>query len=216
MDGRPETAAPPVAGAGAPKPGETGEADLVERLRRGDEGAYGELVRAEGGRMLQVARRFVGEEEARDVVQEAFLSAFRSIHRFDRRSRLGTWLHRIVVNAALMRLRKKSAQVEESLEPLLPTFRPDGHRAGVGPRWPKDPAQIFDRRELRRIVRGSIDRLPPNYRSVVLLRDIEGLSGAETGELLGITPGAVKVRLHRARQALREFLAPELTKEEAS
>ena len=109
------------------------EVDLVARLRAGDDDAFETLVRRHGGRMLAVARRYLGEEDARDAVQEAFLSAFKAIDRFDGRARLGTWLHRIVVNSALMRLRRPSMQREESLEPLLPRFLEDGHRADPGP-----------------------------------------------------------------------------------
>ena len=186
------------------------EAELVAGLRRGDDDAFETLVRAYGGRLLQVARRFLKEEDARDALQEAFLSAFKSIDRFDGKARVSTWLHRIVVNAALMRLRKKSTQMEESLEPLLPAFLEDGHRADPGTGWPDNPEEVVGREQMRQIVRSAIDRLPDKYRNVVLLRDIEELNGAETGELLGLTPGAVKVRLHRARRALREILDPRI------
>ncbi len=194
----------------ASNPDPIDEAALVAGLRDGEELAYERLLHAYGGRLLHVARRFVGEDEAGDVLQEAFLSAFRSIGRFDGRAKLSTWLHRIVVNAALMRLRKRRAKAEEPLEPLLPTFLEDGHRAAPGPAWPEDPEELLRRRETRELVRRAIDRLPVSYRSVVLLRDIEELSGAEAAAMLGTNPNAVKVRLHRARQALRELLDPEL------
>ncbi len=190
----------------SPSPATCDETELVAGLRRGDEAAFELLVRTYGGRLLQVARRFLKEEDARDALQEALLSAFKSIGRFDGKARISTWLHRIVVNAALMRLRKKSIRMEESLEPLLPSFLEDGHRAGLGAAWPESPEEVVGRSQVRGVVREAIDRLPVNYRTVVLLRDIEQLSGAETGELLGLTPNAVKVRLHRARQALREIL----------
>ncbi len=193
-----------------PFPVAVDEATLVAGLRRGDDAAFELLVRTYGGRLLQVARRFLREEDARDALQEAFLSAFKSIHRFDGNAKISTWLHRIVVNAALMRLRKKSTKVEESLEPLLPTFLEDGHRENPGQGWPESPEETVGREQMRGIVRNAIDRLPFKYRSVVLLRDIEELSGAETGELLGLTPNAVKVRLHRARRALRELLEPHI------
>ena len=183
------------------------EATLVAGLRRGDGEAFELLVRSYGGRLLHVARRFLKEEEdARDALQEVFLSAFKSIDRFDGKARISTWLHRIVVNAALMRLRKASTRKEESLEPLLPSFLEDGHRADPGGEWPENPEEVVGRAQVREVVRQAIDALPLNYRTVVLLRDIEELSGAETGKLLGLTPNAVKVRLHRARQALREIL----------
>lgn len=188
---------------------------LVDALKQQDETAYETLIRQHGGRLLQVARRFVGEEEARDVLQEAFLAAFKAIDRFDAKARLSTWLHRIVVNSCLMRLRKKSHQVEQSIEPLLPTFIEDGHRVLTGPKWPDSPLDDLERHELQRLVRTGIEKLPSSYRSVILLRDIEGLTGQETGEMLGITPNAVKVRLHRARQALREILDPQMREKAA-
>lgn len=189
----------------------TSEAALVAGLRAGDDGAYEELVRAYGGRLVQVARRYVGDEEARDAVQEALLAAFKAIDRFDGKSKISTWLHRIVVNTCLRRLRRQKSRPEQSIEPLLPAFLEDGHRAEPGPDW-ESPEAILRRTETRELVREAIDRLPKNYRTVLLLRDIEGLSGAEVGEMLGITTGAVKVRLHRARQALREILDPHLRK----
>lgn len=194
----------------------TDEAALLAGLRAGEDTAYETLVRAYGGRLLQVARRFLGEADAGDAVQEAFLAAFKAIDRFDGNSRISTWLHRIVVNASLMRLRKKSHQVEQSLEPLLPTFLEDGHRVQVGPAWEATPEEHFEQREVRTLVRKAIDQLPVNYRSVLLLRDIEGLTGAEAGEMLGITPNAVKVRLHRARLALREVLDAHMPKARAA
>lgn len=186
------------------------ERQLIAALRANEDNAYETLVRTHGGRLLQVARRFVGEEEARDAVQEAFLSAFKSIDRFDGKARLSTWLHRIVVNACLMRLRRKSTQSEQSIEPLLPRFLEDGHRADPGTPWPESPEDVFGRNEVRSMVRRGIDKLPASYRTVVMLRDIEGLTGLETAEMMGLTPNAVKVRLHRARQALREILDPQM------
>jgi len=187
------------------------ESALVAGLKSGDDAAYETLVRTYGGRLLQVARRFVGEEEAGDAVQEALLAAFEAIGRFDGKSKISTWLHRIVVNTCLMRLRRQKSRPEQSIEPLLPSFLEDGHRADPGPDW-ESPEHILRRTETRELVRDAIDQLPASYRTVLLLRDIEGLSGAEAGDQLGITTGAVKVRLHRARQALREILDPHLRK----
>ncbi|MEE8524102.1 MAG: sigma-70 family RNA polymerase sigma factor [Thermoanaerobaculia bacterium] len=192
-------------------PASASESALVAGLRSGDDEAYETLVRTYGGRLLQVARRFVGEEEARDALQEALLATVKAIDRFDGKSKISTWLHRIVVNTCLMRLRRQQSRPEQSIEPLLPSFLEDGHRADLGPDW-ESPERILRRTQTRELVRDAIDRLPTNYRTVLLLRDIEGLSGAETGEKLGITTGAVKVRLHRARQALREILDPDLRK----
>jgi RNA polymerase sigma-70 factor (ECF subfamily) len=141
-------------------------------------------------------------------VQDAFLSAFRSLDRFDEQAALGTWLHRIVVNAALTKLRSRRRHPEKPIEELLPAFLADGHQARPSRNWP-DPSAALQRGETRDSVRRHIDELPEDYRTVLLLRDIEGMDTDETARLLGLTPGAVKTRLHRARQALRALLEPE-------
>jgi RNA polymerase sigma-70 factor (ECF subfamily) len=183
------------------------EATLVAGLRAGDEGAYEQMVRAFGGRMLAVARRIVrNEEDARDAVQSAYLSAFRAIATFEGGCRLSTWLHRIVVNAALMKLRRDRRRPEESIEDLLPRFQEDGHH--VEQFSPSDlPADVqLERAEMRAIARECIAELPEAYRTVLMMRDIEDLSTQEVAALLGITPNAAKIRLHRARQALMTLL----------
>ena len=180
------------------------DADLVRRLKAGDEDAYATVVRTLGGRMLAVARRFLQDEDlARDAVQDAFLSAFRSIHAFDGDAQLATWLHRIVVNAALMKLRTRRRKPEQSIEPMLPAFAEDGHHAGRPVvAWTASAEEALLRREARERVRAAIADLPERYRAVLLLRDIEERSTREAADLLGITENAVKLRLHRARQAL--------------
>lgn len=186
------------------------ESDLVARLRAGDEAAYAELVRTQGGRMFAVARRLLrSDDDAADAVQEAFVSAFRAIASFEGGARLSTWLHRIVVNAALMKLRTRARRPEVSIEELLPRFFEDGHHVDEPAEW-RNPAQLdaMQRQETRALVREQIDRLPADYRTVLLLRDIEGLDTKETAEVLGVTPNAAKIRLHRARLALRTLLDP--------
>lgn len=181
---------------------------LLAALRAGDDAAYHTLVVSFGPRLLLVARRFFrSEEDARDALQDAFIQAFRALPRFEGHCRLGTWLHRILVNSALMKLRSQRARPEESIEPLLPRFGEDGHAADPAVDW-QEPAALLERKDLRQRVRQAIDRLPENHRTVLLLRDIEELDTAETAAALGITENAVKVRLHRARQALRELLDP--------
>jgi RNA polymerase sigma-70 factor, ECF subfamily len=185
------------------------EADLLARLRSGDEAAYELLVRTFSGRLLAVTRRILGsEEDARDAVQEAFVSAFRSLGRFEGEARLSTWLHRIAVNAALMKLRGRKRRPEESIEPLLPVYQGDGHHAERFTAWTEPVDVAMQRAETRAIVRRAIDQLPDSYRTVLLLRDIEGLDTGETAAMLGATTNAVKIRLHRARQALRTLLDP--------
>ncbi len=189
-----------------------GETTLVARLQASDDSAFSELVRAQGPRMLAVARRLLrSDEDAADAVQEAFISAFRAIGNFEGGARLSTWLHRIVVNAALMRLRSRSRRPETSIDGLLPRFVEDGEYLDEPREW-KSPEALsaLERRETREMVRGLIDRLPTDYRTVLLLRDIEGLDTKETAELLGVTPNAAKIRLHRARLALRGLLDPHM------
>lgn len=177
---------------------------LIERILHGDQGACETLVRRHGGRMLAVARRLLrSDEEAADAVQDAFLSAFRSLGSFGGQSSLGTWLHRIVVNACLMRLRGRSRRRDVPLDDLPMGFDEAGGRAGH-----KHAPAILSRQETRAQVRACIDRLPEPHRTILLLRDVQELDTDETAERLGIRPGAVKTRLHRARQALRVLLAP--------
>lgn len=186
------------------------DGDLVARLKDGDDSAFEELVRGHGGRMLAVARRFLPEEDARDAVQDAFLSVTRSIDKFEGNARLSTWLHRIVVNASLMKIRTRTRRPEESIEDLLPRFLADGHMEQPATPWRESAQHALERDETRRLVRAKIDELPETYRAVLLLRDVEERDTRETADLLGITAANVKVRLHRARQSLRTLLDPHL------
>lgn len=196
------------------KPNAPDESELVRRLQAGEDAAFEELVRQNAARLLAVARRLLrSEDDARDAVQEAFTQAFRAIGRFEGGARLSTWLHRIVVNASLMKLRTRSRKPEQAIEDLLPRFYEDGHRIDPGPAWRQDGPDPVESRELRTLVRTSIDRLPEIHRNVLLLRDIEELSTEETARMLGVTLETVKVRLHRARQALRTLLDPHFASE---
>lgn len=179
------------------------EAGMVERLRRGDGDAFETLVRTEGGRMLAVARRLLrDEEEARDAVQEAFLSAFRSIDGFRGGCRLSTWLFRIVTNVAFMKLRSASRRPVVSIEELLPQFQADGHHVRQFQTIRAEGEERLIKAERVKRVRACIERLPLPYRTVIILRDITGLSTRETAQILDLTDNAVKIRLHRARLAL--------------
>jgi RNA polymerase sigma-70 factor (ECF subfamily) len=182
---------------------------LLALVRAGDERACEALVRRHGGRMLAVARRFLRtEEDSADAVQDAFLSAFRSLDGFEGDSALGTWLHRIVVNVCLMRLRARSRSREVRIDDLLPTFDESGHHSHRVRAWEDQALAQLTRAESRAHVRACIDRLPDGYREVLLLRDIEELDTEQTAQQLRLNPGAVKTRLHRARQALRTLLEP--------
>ena len=184
---------------------------LLTRLRAKDDRAFEALVRRYMARLLSVARRFLkNEEDARDAVQDAFVSAFRGIDGFQSGSKLSTWLHRIVVNAALMKLRTRRRHPEEGIDELLPRFQPDGHQVEESADWNLSAEDLVAREETRELVRRGIDRLPESYRVVLLMRDIEEMTTEETAKALGITSAAVKVRLHRARQALRKLLDDEM------
>jgi RNA polymerase sigma-70 factor (ECF subfamily) len=185
----------------------TGETDLLRRLKVGEERAFEDLVRAFGGRMLAVARRFVrNESDAEDIVQAAYLNAFRALPTFEGACQLSTWLHRIVVNTALMKLRSRKRRPEESIEPLLPAFQDDGHHVEQFSDWAASADTLLERRETRTMVRACISQLPDNYRAILVLRDIEELPTQQVAQMLEMTPTAVKVRLHRARQALSTLL----------
>ena len=193
------------------------EAAFLARLRGGDEQAFEVLVRAYGGRLLAVARRLMrNEEDAQDVVQSAYLSAFRALDQFEGACQLSTWLHRIVVNAALMKLRSRRRKPEESIEVLLPAFQDDGHHVEQFSDWTTPSDQLLQRAQTRATVRACIEQLPDQYRTVLVLRDIEEHSTQEVAEMLATTQSAIKVRLHRARQALstllrKEYARPALT-----
>jgi RNA polymerase sigma-70 factor (ECF subfamily) len=183
------------------------EADLVARLRSGDDVAFETLVRDYGPRMLAVARRYLPEPDAEDALQDAMISVFRGISKFEGESRLTTWLHRVVVNAALMRIRSRSRRPETALEEV------QGDSKGPArPRlpWTVSATEILQRSELREEVRRCVDRLPETLRIAVRLRDIEGWDMETICQGLGIGLSTLKARLHRGRQTLREALDPRL------
>lgn len=184
---------------------------LVEGLRQGSARHAEYLVRTHIGPMRAVARRILGGDAfADDCVQEAFLKAFQKIATFEGRSSLKTWLHRITVNEALMRLRSQKRLDERPIDELMPEF--DANACRIEAPWPykATPEEILERQGTRALVTAKIHELPDSYRIVLLLRDIEELDTAEVAEMLGITPGNVKVRLHRARSALKRLLEPAL------
>jgi len=183
------------------------ETALLAALKTGDDWAFETMIRLYGGRLLAVARRFTrNEEDAKDVLQSAYLNAFRAVGEFEGNCLLSTWLHRIVVNTALMKLRSRKRKPEESIEMLLPSFQDDGHHVEQFSEWSAPADALLERQQTRVTVRACIQQLPDSYRVVLLLRDIEERSTQEAADALGITPTAVKVRLHRARQALSTLL----------
>lgn len=202
-----------VASAG-PGPDPASSTTLVERMRAGEPAAFEELVRAHGPRLRAVAlRMLIKPEDADDAVQEAFLSALRNLARFEGRSSLSTWLHRITVNAALMKLRSRASAPEREIEELLPEFNEIGQFA----RHPLAFGEAADADSLRaeevELVRRCIDQLPEKFRIALLIRDIEGLGNEDLAQALGVSVNAAKIRVHRARQALRTLLEPYFARE---
>lgn len=198
-----------LVGLSEPQP----EKDLLRRLQSGDASAFETLVRGQAPRLLAVTRRILrSEDDAQDAVQEAFISAFKSIDSFEGTCQLSTWLHRIAVNAALMKIRSRGRKPEQPIEDLLPTFLEDGHHARHPPDWRPDALALLEHREEREFVRACIEQLPESYRTILILRDIEELETDEAAEMLGVTANVIKVRLHRARQALRTLLEPRFSR----
>jgi RNA polymerase sigma-70 factor (ECF subfamily) len=184
---------------------------LIERLRNGDDSAFEELVDHHAAPLLAVTRRILhDEEEARDTVQETFVAAFRGIGAFQSESRVSTWLHRIAVNCALMKLRTRERQREQDVDSLLPHFLPDGHQDHSSVTWSESAEEILQREQACALVRQCIDELPEPYRVVLVLRDIDQLPADVVAEKLQISRDNLKVKLHRARQALRTLLDPHM------
>lgn len=182
---------------------------LIEGLKRGDEAAAIQLVTTHIGWMRGLAMRLLKDPVlAEDTVQDAFIKALRNIDKFEERAALKTWLHRITVNEGLMRLRKAKRLAEEPIDDLMPVYDRTDHR--VEEPWAKlpDPDEMCERKDTGALVRSKISELPDGYRIVLQLRDIEELSTREVAELLDLTESAVKVRLHRARAALKTLLEP--------
>ena len=163
------------------------------------------LVREHGKPMLAAARRILrgDEEEARDAVQDALLAAVRSIDSFRAEAQVSTWLFRIVVNAALMRLRAGRRRRATTDDELRLAFDDDARQPSNGG-W--TAYELLERKRTRQDMRACIDRLPPRHRAIILLRDLEERTTQETADLLAISPCAAKLRLHRARRALRTLL----------
>jgi RNA polymerase sigma-70 factor (ECF subfamily) len=203
----PEPAKPDLITRALESADESDDPAFVAKLRTGDHAAFEQLVRQSADRLLAVARRFLPEEsDAQDAVQDAFISAFRALPKFDGGSKLSTWLHRIVVNASLMKLRTRRRHPEVRMEDLMPRFGDEGHHESMPVQWRDAPESGEERRETLAMIRELILELPEDFRDVILLRDIEQLDTRAAAEMLGLTPSAVKTRLHRARMALRTLL----------
>jgi RNA polymerase sigma-70 factor (ECF subfamily) len=184
--------------------------DLVARARGKDEAAFEELVSRYEDKLYRLAMRFVRNEiDAQEILQEAFLSAWRHLPTFEGRAQFGSWMYRVTVNAALMLLRSRTRHPEVAVDDVDPTalnqaVAESGQMARSTTNWSQRPDEQLQSEELRKHIQSSVDALPEGLRTVFLLRDVEELSTEDTAELLGLSVPAVKTRLHRARLALRE------------
>ncbi len=184
----------------------TDELVLVQAAKKGDLEAFSELVKRYDRNVFRIAQHIThNEEDAQDVVQEAFLKAYTNLAQFQGNSKFYTWLVRIAVNEALMKLRRRRSDKTVSIDEDVET------EEGSMPRevadWSPNPEQLYGTSELGDILKKTIQGLPPGFRTVFVLRDVEGLSTEETAEMLGLSIPAVKSRLLRARLQLRERLA---------
>jgi RNA polymerase sigma-70 factor (ECF subfamily) len=181
------------------------ESVLVSQAREGDTHAFGQLVRRYEGKIFRLAQHVTqNREDAEDVLQETFMKAYEHLDQFKGDSKFYTWIVRIAVNQALMKLRRRKTDKSVSLDDTIDTGEDTVVREIAA--WDENPEQQFSREELADILDGAIQGLDPIYRSVFVLRDVEDLSTEETAEALGLSVPAVKSRLLRARLQLREKL----------
>jgi len=181
------------------------EAQLIERARQGDAGALDTLFARHQPALYRTALRLLGNEaDAEDALQDGLLSAFRNLQRFEGRSQFSSWLTRIVINAALMRLRRRRGHPTVSIDDELPEneLRLADRLEHPGP----TPDEVYAGGQLRDLLAGSVEELSPTLRSAFLLRYADGLTNEEAADALGISELALKTRVHRARATLTEKL----------
>lgn len=181
------------------------EAAIVAQARLGNASAFNELLRRYERKIFRLAMHITqNREDAEDVLQESFLKAYEHLDQFQGQSKFYTWIVRIAVNQALMKLRKRKSDRSVSLDETIDTGEDNIGREIAA--WDENPEQKYSREELNQILTSSIDSLAPIYRAVFVLRDIDGLSTEDTAEALELSIPAVKSRLLRARLQLREKL----------
>jgi len=181
------------------------ESVLVEAARSGDIGAFESLVRRYDRSVFRIAQHITqNREDAEDVVQDAFLKAYQNLGQFQGQSKFYTWLVRIAVNEALMRLRRRRPERMVSIDEDIKTEEDSMPREIAD--WSPNPEQLYTQSELKDLLGKTIQGLPPSFRTVFVLRDVEGLSTEETASALELSVPAVKSRLLRARLQLRERL----------
>jgi RNA polymerase sigma-70 factor (ECF subfamily) len=185
------------------------EAELIKGLGSGDQTSCKQLVETYWNELNFLANRLLADETiAKDCVQEAFIKAITKIESFKGLGSFKAWLHQIVVNESLIELRKKSARKEESLNELMLDFDDTGHYVQSYKGQLSNIDSLQNSIEVKQQIKQSIDKLPDNFRIILILRDYEGYSTKEVAEKMNMTEQNVKVRLHRARLAMRNLLHP--------
>lgn len=194
--------------------GDDEDLELVARAVDGDYEAFERIVERYQEKGYRLAWSMVKDDDlAADVVQDAFLNVYRKLDTFKGDSKFSSWIYRVVVNAALMKLRKQKRRSEVQLEALSPSFLDSGHHAGPVSQWRPRADETALNHELREKIIEAVDELEPKYQSVFVLKEVEGLSLQEIGEVMELSVPAVKSRLHRARLFLRATLEPYLASE---
>jgi RNA polymerase sigma-70 factor (ECF subfamily) len=185
------------------------DAELVEALRRNDPDAAEHLVERFGDRVYRLAMRITGlKEDAEEAAQDALWTAARKIHTFKGESAFGSWLYRIAANAAYQKLRTRRAKSKEiAIDEVLPTLDDDGRHFEPMADWSERVDEQALTGELREVLERAIDGLPPDYRTALVMHDVEGMSNPDIAETLGISLPAVKSRVHRSRLFVRKQLA---------
>lgn len=183
------------------------EQQLIAGLKAGDVASFEILVKDYGGRMLATARRYLhNEADAQDCVQDAYIQAFRKIYSFEGRASIATWLHRIVVNTALMKIRSVKRLHEEFVDDNSILFDGQGIRIETDTELSLSVEDVLLNKETQQSMRQTIDKLPDIARRLILLRDIEGYSALEVAQSLSMSVGSVKTGLHRARKRLKTMI----------
>jgi len=186
------------------------EQQLIERAKNGDTKAFEELMKRTQTNIYNLGLRLLGnKEDAADLMQETYIKAYENLDRFEGRSSFSTWLYRIATNNALMKLRKeknKKVSIDE-----LKKFGDKSYKIEISD-WSENPSSYFKSAELKEVLQKAIDSLPPKYKSVFILHDVEGLPLAEVARILSLSVPAVKTRVHRSRMYLREKISEYIKK----
>jgi RNA polymerase sigma-70 factor (ECF subfamily) len=184
--------------------------EYIRRIQAGEKQLFHDLIRPCERAIYFLLFSLLGNEaDADDAAQETAIKVFRNLHLFRGESQFRTWVLSIARNEGLGRLRKRASRREDSLDAAVEEQEGD-YTPAILTSWREVPTETLERKELSELLRRAINELPENYRNVILLRDIEEMDGRETAAVLGISEGAVKVRLHRARAMLQRNLAPKL------